>query len=210
LRAGDAAIAGTSGLIAGACGHGRIAALVSEPGWLLVAVAVLFAVGLVMRARQRGADGAGTTRQLALAVAFGLAAGAALPAHLPPPNGRVTTHGIAHRDAAGSSDDLFDALEAVDDRPQSFVDKPLSVTGWWRPQAGDVPASVSRPVMTCCAADAVDVGFDVFVRHAVHLPVQTLVRVRGLLRASMHDGETRYAIVDADVQAISEGNSGAR
>ncbi len=213
MRAGDVAVAGTSGMIAGACGHGRIAALVLEPAWLLVAVAVLFAVGLVTRMRRHEGASAATTGPLALACALGLAAGTALPAHLPPPSGRVATHGIAvraHRDAAGSSDDLFAALEAVDDRPQSLVGKQLSVTGWWRPPAGGAPASVSRPVMTCCAADAVDVGFDVFVRHAVHLPAQTFVRVRGLVQASMHDGETRYALADADVEAISAGSSGAR
>ncbi len=95
--------------------------------------------------------------------------------------------------------DLFDALDALDSDPRALQDRELSVTGSWTPRHDGWPSSVSRRIMTCCAADAVDVGFDVEPRGAVALRAGTWVRVTGRVRVTLRDGDVRYELAVASV-----------
>ncbi len=69
---------------------------------------------------------------------------------------------------------------------------------------------MARRVMTCCAADAVDVGFDVIPARPIHFASGAQVRVSGVVRASLRDGEIRYALADAVVSVLSARSSAAR
>jgi len=80
----------------------------------------------------------------------------------------------------------------------------------WRPRDGDTLATVSERVMACCAADAVDVGFDVLPARVVAVAAGTQVRVGGIVDEVLRRGETRYVLRAADVKPLNEGSSGAR
>lgn len=95
--------------------------------------------------------------------------------------------------------DLFDALDALDANPSAFDGRTIAVTGTWTPASARDAASVSRRVMSCCAADAVDVGFDVAPNAAAHVSSGAWVRVFGHVRVKLRDGEMRYELGGAVV-----------
>ncbi|HEY7980834.1 MAG TPA: hypothetical protein VID19_05065 [Candidatus Eremiobacteraceae bacterium] len=96
--------------------------------------------------------------------------------------------------------DLFDALDQLDAAPSAFDRRTIDVTGSWMPATVQGAATVSRRVMSCCAADAVDVGFDVIPKREVKIRQGAWVRISGRVRVRLRDGELRYEIVEADVR----------
>jgi hypothetical protein len=77
----------------------------------------------------------------------------------------------------------------------------VSVSGVWTPPSHGHAATVSRRVMACCAADAIDVGFDVHGARGPHGAGQAVV-VHGFVHAVLAGGELRYSLDDARVDAI--------
>jgi hypothetical protein len=96
--------------------------------------------------------------------------------------------------------DLFEALDSLDVSPSAFDGRTIAVSGTWMPPDANVRATVSRRVMSCCAADAVDVGFDVAPRGVVRSPAGAWVSVAGRVRVRLRDGDLRYEIDDAVVR----------
>ena len=96
--------------------------------------------------------------------------------------------------------DLFDALDRLDADPAAFDRHIIDVTGTWTPSTEQGAATISRRVMSCCAADAIDVGFDVISTHKVPVSAGTWARVSGRVRVQLRDGELRYEIGDATVR----------
>ena len=188
------------GLIAGAFGHHSLEALVSVPAWVTIATAALFVVALMKSCD--AADG----RLKVLAALTGAVAGCTLPNSAPTSWQSVVTHAAVH----SSHNDLFEALDILDTRPATLMGKRIWVTGGWRPQDGDNLATVSQRVMACCAADAVNVGFDVLPAHTVAIPLGVRVRVAGIVSELLRQGETRYVLRDAAVEAASAESSAAR
>ena len=197
LRNPDASLAALVGLIAGALGHHAIESLVRMPPAVMSATAALFAAALV-RSHERRASFA--------ALVVGVLAGCTLPAAAPGMVQPVVTH------ATGRSDpgDLFDALDNLDAHPAMLLGKQVWVTGVWRPADRDTLATVSLRVMACCAADAVDVGFDVLPSHVAAAPSGTRVRVGGVVGEVLREGETRYVLRNAEVMPVNEESIGAR
>jgi hypothetical protein len=117
---------------------------------------------------------------------------------------------ITHAWANVAHDDLIAALEQLDDNPVGLVGRHLAVKGRWQGQTGQAAATVSERIMACCAADAVNVGFDVFPIARVNAPDQSYVSVSGFVRAFLRGGETRYALINARVASVSEGSSAGR
>lgn len=197
LRDPDTRVAALAGLIAGTLGHHSIESLVRMPPAVMITTVALFAAALV-RSPQR--------RALAAALITGIIAGWMLPAAAPGAVQSIVTH------AAGRSEhnDLFDALDNLDARPATMLGRRVSVTGIWRPADRDSLATVSQRIMACCAADAVDVGFDVLPASEVAVRAGTRVRVAGIVGEVLREGETRYVLRDADVKPVSEESNGAR
>lgn len=131
---------------------------------------------------------------LAGALVIGVALGFALPRSLSV--GAVATHspGGAH------DGDLFALLDRLDDDPRAVLGHYVSVSGVWTPPSHGHAATVSRRVMACCAADAIDVGFDVHGARVALRAGQTVV-VRGFVHAGLEHGELRYSLDDARVDA---------
>jgi uncharacterized membrane protein YcgQ (UPF0703/DUF1980 family) len=96
--------------------------------------------------------------------------------------------------------DLFDALDRLDADPTSFDRRIVAVSGTWTPATAQSAATVSRRVMSCCAADAIDVGFDVIASGKVTIQTGAWVRVEGRVQVRLRDGELRYEIADATIR----------
>lgn len=192
------------GMIVGALDRHSIGALVSAPPWLMFAVAALFA-GALTASSNRTHTGLGCLKIAGYMVA-GIACGVGLPSALPPPRSVVMTHVPALLARA----DIFAALEQLDERPQSLVGRRIVVSGTWHSRLSAAPAAVSRRVMACCAADAIDVGFDVVPNRPIAIADGAQVRVSGVVQSSLRDGETRYALTAADVTRLNAGSSGER
>lgn len=106
---------------------------------------------------------------------------------------------------------LFDALERIDRDSEHAIGMWFRVSGTWTRAHDGAPATVSRRIMTCCAADAVSVGFDVIPKAGGAPRPQpagsrAFVRVSGRLGASMVDGETRYYLKNAVVSVVNTAN----
>jgi len=135
------------------------------------------------------------TPSLAGALAIGIALGLALPRSLPV--GEVAT-----RSPGGVHDgDLFALLDRLDDDPRAVLGSYVGVSGVWTPPSHGHAATVSRRVMACCAADAIDVGFDVHGTCGLQSAGQPVI-VRGFVHAVLAGGELRYSLDDARVDAI--------
>ena len=160
---------------------GAAHALTTLPVWVCSSVAL----ALLTRAR----------KQDAAAFCVGALLGCTLPTNAPP-TGTVVTAPIGGRERG----DIFALLERIDSDPSRVLGKRVIVSGEWAPARRDSPATVSRRVMTCCAADAVAVGFDVVGGVATPIPTGAWVRVSGTLAVVMLDGEARYRIGRASVR----------
>jgi hypothetical protein len=135
------------------------------------------------------------TPLLARALAIGVALGLALPPSLP-------VGAVATRSPGGAHDgDLFALLDRLDDDPRAVLGNYVSVSGVWTPPSHGHAATVSRRVMACCAADAIDVGFDVHATRGLQSAGQPVI-VRGFVHAVLAGGELRYSLDDARVDAI--------
>jgi uncharacterized membrane protein YcgQ (UPF0703/DUF1980 family) len=116
------------------------------------------------------------------------------------PQTGVITHAPVH----DQNVDLFAALARIDASPRSMLGRRISVTGRWMAGAAGRPASVSRRLMTCCAADAVAIGFDVEPSGS-QPKSQRWVRVTGDLAERLADGEIRYVLEHATVTVLEDG-----
>jgi hypothetical protein len=137
---------------------------------------------------------------------LGALLGLALPNSAGAARAAVLTHAVGNT----SRDYLIAVLEQLDDDPNNIVGHVITVSGSWQAPTPTAAATVSRRVMTCCAADAVDVGFDVFPAARVNIADGAEVSATGIARALLHKGETRYALVDARVIVLSEENNGGK
>jgi hypothetical protein len=180
--AGAAAVAAAAGGAAGSL-------TAAPPAFTLVAGAVL----VVVAVRASG------LRAVSVAATLGVVAGLAL-ADVSPAGPRDVIERAPRGHAAS---DLFDALDALDADPSAFDGRRIAVSGVWTQASGTQEATVSRRVMSCCAADALDVGFDVVPHLVVPARSGMWVRVIGLVRARLRDGELRFEIDDADVAEVS-------
>ena len=194
-------------LIACTTVSGALGALIAAPASLMLAISTL----LTLLSCAGEAGGRGSARRIASWLA-GVVIGLTLPSTPPATTGNVSTRAPVGRRAG----DLFELLDRIDRDPHDAVGRRFAVTGFWKPAVGDDAPAVYRPVMTCCAADAVAVGFDVISSGAGRVKCGR-VEVSGTLRALMKDGETRYALADATVtcgtarlRLIAQRNLGAR
>ncbi len=208
-------LAFTCALALGAAFGGRLHSLTTaaEPAVVLSAVTGLWA----LRRSNSGERAVQSHRLLSWALVAGFAFSTLLPRSPLPPLS-VMTHAPARmqhrgdhaprRDRAEDDDgSLFDALERIDRDSASMIGTWLQVTGTWTESHDGAPATVSRQIMTCCAADSIAVGFDVApdapAASATQPPVSgASVRVSGRLRESMVDGETRYCIGNATITRL--------
>jgi hypothetical protein len=163
-------------------------AYVGQPAWLTAITAALVALAAVR---------SGPAVLMAAALGAGAIVGFALPATLAPPSSAVLTGKLP----LARGVDLFDALAKLDDDPASLEDRQITVSGMWKPAEGGDPAAVYRVVMACCAADAVDVGFDVAPAHRVGVAAGTFVKVGGRVTPTVRSGEMRWVLRDATVRA---------
>jgi len=140
-------------------------------------------------------------RSTVLLFACGALAGSLLPRGVTAP-ATVTTHSMQ----AGQRGDLFHVLDEVDADPWAVLGHRVTVSGEWAPADSARAATVSRRIMTCCAADAVRVGFDVSPKtRVVGFARGAPVRVSGFLAASVRGGDVRYVIRDAIVELATSG-----
>jgi hypothetical protein len=133
-------------------------------------------------------------------IALGIISGLLLPSSPPPIAGAVVTHraGIALRG------DLFDVLDRLDDDPSGVVDRLVSVSGEWSPATAQRPATVSRRIMSCCAADAIAIGFDVELARDRRIRTGAWVRVQGVVRERMYDGDPRFVLEHSKVTSLED------
>ncbi|HXN08959.1 MAG TPA: hypothetical protein VN860_04790 [Candidatus Acidoferrales bacterium] len=209
LCSAEARVAALVGLIAGAIGHHSTEALVRAPLSIMIATVAIFAAAL-MNSRERSVATDLQVRSRKCVVPAGLVlgviAGYTLPSSAPASWQPVVTHAAVH----SVRNDMFEALDVLDTRPATLLGRRISVTGVWQPSNVDNLATVSQRVMACCAADAVDVGFDVVPARMVAAPAGAHVQVGGIVTEVLRQGETRYVLRDALVKALNEGSSGGR
>jgi hypothetical protein len=175
------------GVIVGALVRHVMSALVGVPLWLMLMTAIAITTALFCTARFG-------------VVISSLAAGTVLslgfPSSLVPPS----VHVLTHAPALVRGVDLFDALEKLDESPDELVGKRISVKGLWRSARSGAKAAVYQIVMACCAADAVDVGFDVVPRSTVRIPDASEVTVIGIASIVSESGDTRFELRAAQVK----------
>ncbi len=192
---------GTVALAAGACLScalgGACAALTAVPPLVMIACAAILAalaVGPMPAARGPTRGRASLTCLLS-----GIALGLALPKDVAPPDGRVYARALS----SSLRGDLFEALDRLDRDPGALVHRRIAVSGAWTPAHDGMLATVSRRVMTCCAADALDVGFDIASSPA-SLPQGSWVRATGVVERTMRDGELRYVLEQCSITRLEE------
>lgn len=177
---------------------GACAALTAMPPLvMIVSAVVLFSAAIRPRA------GASRTPHFAAPAgwfALGAFAGLMLPTTVVRPQGEVLTR------APGPPlrGDLFEVLNRIDEDPSSLLGRRISVSGRWTAARGRIDATVSRLVMSCCSADAVEVGFDVESARETHIRDATWVRVVGVLQEKMRDGEVRYVLEQSTLSALED------
>lgn len=125
-------------------------------------------------------------------VLIGALFGVFVPLQMPPPSAGVVARPIG----VALHADLFDALARLDADPGAVIGRRISVSGRWMAATDGRDASVSRRVMSCCAADVVDVGFDVEPATGRGPANGAWVRVDGVVRMRVRDGEVRYVLED--------------
>ena len=184
---------------AGTCIAGAMSgaglALTSMPAWaMLLTGAVLAACALHQTARDIR-----RTRSIGAGIC-GMAFALVLPIEAPPAPGAVSTRAVS----SSIRGDLFDALAELDSEPNALLGKMIAVTGSWTPPTHDVLATVSRRIVSCCAADAVDVGFDVRLDHDKRVASGAWVRVEGIVRERAVDGDIRYVLEHSRVCSLED------
>jgi len=100
--------------------------------------------------------------------------------------------------------DLFEALDRLDSAPNAMLGNVVAVTGTWTPASRADLATVSRRVVSCCAADAVDVGFDVRLSHDSRVAAGTWVRVVGTIAERVVDGDIRFVLEQSQVRGLED------
>jgi len=182
------------GFAAGVCvassSCGACAALTSIPTIVLFATGVTLAWCSCMP----------RARTVSPCIAIGIVCGLLLPSTPPPVAGVVVTHG----DGVALHGDIFDVLDRLDDDPSRVLGRRVSVSGEWAPASVQRPATVSRRIMTCCAADAIAVGFDVEAASVRPRKTGDWVRVDGVVRERMVDGERRFVLEQSQVRSLED------
>lgn len=181
------AFAGSAAVVAALDGAAR-ALTAASPALTLCAGAALIVIAFQTRDL--------VWRSMSLAVFGGACAGMVLSSAAPSGPRDVVARAPRGHIAA----DLFDALDALDANPSAFDGRTIAVSGTWTPARALGPASVSRRVMSCCAADAVDVGFDVTPVAAPRVDAGAWVLVSGRVHVRLRDGELRYELGAATVK----------
>jgi uncharacterized protein DUF1980 len=176
-----------SAAVAAAC-DGAVRALTATPPTLTLFAGVV----LVLIAMRRG-----PSRAMAVAVLAGSIVGLWLPLAARSAPRDVGVYVPRGHIAA----DLFEALDRLDADPSAFDGRAIAISGTWTPATPSAAATVSRRVMSCCAADAVDVGFDVAPRADPRIRPGTWVRVSGPVHVRLRAGDLRYEIEGATVTA---------
>jgi hypothetical protein len=142
------------------------------------AVALPPAVTLVSAAVAAAVSVPSTPRRVAAwASLAGLVCGVTFPV-APPPRAIYT-----HAPPVLRADALVRLLDALDADPQTLVDRRVEVSGQWQPAGAKAPAAVYERIMACCAADAIDVGLEVFPAQAVVVRRGARVGVSGVVSA---------------------------
>lgn len=185
-------VAGAAGACIVSALSGASSALTVIPAWATALTGLLLASSALRSSRNR-------TRE-SLALACGVAVGLALPTKSLPAPGVVAAHGVA----TGMRGDLFDALDRLDADPTSLVGDRISVSGIWMPANGDRLATISRRVMSCCAADEVDVGFDVSLSRATRLRPGEWIRIDGIVGERVVDGDVRYLLEHSVARGLED------
>ena len=191
-----ACIAGGAAIAATVTGAAHALASASP---IVVAGSGMAAIGLAALDEHRKIGRRGFAATLAWSIG-GAVLGLLLPTTAPPAAGAVVAR-AARLDLRG---DIFDVLDLLDRDPGSVVGRAVTVTGSWTPARGGDAATVSRRVMSCCAADAVDVGFDVVTVGGSALPTGAHVRVRGVVASHLRDGELRYVLERSTVTTLED------
>ena len=106
--------------------------------------------------------------------------------------------------------DLFEALDRLDSAPNAMLGSMIAVTGTWTPASRADLATVSRRVVSCCAADAVDVGFDVRLSRGVRVEAGSWVRVDGTVAERVVDGDIRFVLEHSRVRGLEDAEKNAR
>ena len=185
-------VAALGALCVSAAMTGASSALTVIPPWIVLGAGAVLCAPSSLRGRT---PHAGMPSILA-----GVALSLLLPTSPPPIGGSVITSAAG----TGAAGDLFDVLNRIDRDPAGVIGRSVSVSGEWSPPSGDRMATVSRRVMSCCAADAVAVGFDVDAARPRHIAKGTWVRVRGIVRARMTDGEERFSLEQSVVTGLED------
>jgi len=180
---------------------GACTALTALPPWTLLVAGLVLALAALRGGGENG--GAATARACAAA---GLICGALVPATAPPaPGGMVSrAPGGAYRG------DLFEALDELDADPAAIVGRRISVSGDWTPASGSRSATVSRRIVSCCAADAIAVGFDVDLARRESARSGSWVRVTGVVREGIVDGDVRYVLEHSALAGLEDSDADAR
>src|SRR5579864_657710 len=118
-RRAVAVLAALDGALAAIGWRHGFASLVIAPWWLLLACAAAIAAAIAC-ARPR------------TSACFALCAGAALGLTVPTNVAAPSTRLVTHIPAFARGVDLFDALQRLDDDPQSIGSAQIAVSGLWR------------------------------------------------------------------------------
>lgn len=195
------AVAFAAGTCIASAMSGASLALTSTPVWATLFIGAVLA-GCVFREGTSGTQRARSIGASLCGAAFGLV----LPIEAPPAPGAVSTHTVS----ASLRGDLFDALAHLDSDPNALLGKTIAVTGSWTPPTHDDLATVSRRIMSCCAADAVDVGFDVRLERDERARRGAWVRIEGIVGERTVDGDIRYVLEHSRMRGLEDDASNSR
>jgi uncharacterized membrane protein YcgQ (UPF0703/DUF1980 family) len=151
---------------------------------------------IILSVQANNSAGAISWRKFLVATLAGGCAGLSLLCTAPAAPRDVTARVPRNHVAA----DLFDTLDRLDADPAAFDRRIIDVSGTWTPATAQGAATISRRVMSCCAADAIDVGFDVIPSREIQVPSGQWVRAAGRVRVRLRNGELRYEIFDAAIR----------
>jgi len=174
---------------------GASAALTSMPWWAVLLTGAMLAACSLREITDRSRK----SRSVAASV-FGAAFALALPTSAPPAPGVVSTSAVA----VVMRGDLFDELGKLDSDPNAVLGTTISVTGAWTPATHDSLATISRRIVSCCAADAIDVGFDVRLERDEHIGAGEWVQIEGIVGERVVDGDVRYVLEHSVIRVLED------